>query len=281
MKRVMVLLFGGAILSGLAAWAAMAQANAPKVQLWRLDCGTVRVNNLNAFSDTRSYTGQKRDLAASCYLVRNGDQYMLWDTGLPTAMKGAATNATDAMSPTLSITIVEQLEKIGVKPEQIGLIGISHLHFDHIGQAASFPKAKLLIGQGDLDLLRNPPKGVDPAPLAGWLGEGGNVEGVAGDKNVFGDGSVIMVNLPGHTPGHHGLLVTLKNKGAVLLSGDVAHFTENLDSAGVPPFNTDRADSLASMDRFRKLATGAKATAIIQHEQRDVGKLPAFPAAAD
>jgi glyoxylase-like metal-dependent hydrolase (beta-lactamase superfamily II) len=118
-------------------------------KLWRLDCGTVHVNNLNAFSDTQAYTGQTRDLAASCYLIKDGDAYMLWDTGLPAAAKDAPNDPTKPTSGTLRRTVVEQLAEIGVKPEQIGLIGISHYHFDHIGQAANFPKAKLIIGKGD------------------------------------------------------------------------------------------------------------------------------------
>jgi glyoxylase-like metal-dependent hydrolase (beta-lactamase superfamily II) len=89
-----------------------------------------------------------------------------------------------------------------------------------------------------------------------------------------------MLNTPGHTPGHHSLLVRLKEKGAVLLAGDVVHFHENYDTSGVPIFNTDRADSIASIDRFKKIAVNLKATVIIQHDARDVGKLPAFPAAA-
>jgi N-acyl homoserine lactone hydrolase len=91
---------------------------------------------------------------------------------------------------------------------------------------------------------------------------------------------VIMLDLPGHTPGHHGLLVKLKTTGAVLLTGDVAHFHENYDSNGVPSFNVNRADSLASLDRFKKLAANLKATVIIQHDPRDIGKLPVFPAMA-
>ena len=91
---------------------------------------------------------------------------------------------------------------------------------------------------------------------------------------------VRVIPTPGHTPGHHSLLVRLKDKGNVLLSGDVVHFQENYDGNGVPTFNTDRADSLASIDRFRKIAANLKATVIIQHDARDVGKLPAFPAAA-
>ena len=112
-------------------------------RLWRLDCGTIHVNRLNAFSDSNAYPGQHRDLVASCYLIKDGDAYMLWDTGLPASVRGKPNDASQQESPTLRKTIVEQLAMIGVKPEQIGLIGISHDHYDHIGQAADFPKAKL------------------------------------------------------------------------------------------------------------------------------------------
>ena len=81
-----------------------------------------------------------------------------------------------------------------------------------------------------------------------------------------------MLNLPGHTPGHHGLLVRLAS-GPVMLSGDTYHFAEQVAHRGVPPFNTNRADSLASMDRFDRLARNLHARVIIQHEPADVAKL--------
>ena len=271
----MKLMLGVAAL--LMAGAAQAATVAGTVdKLWRLDCGAFHVSDLNEFSDTQSYTGQERDLVGSCYLIKDGDAYMLWDTGLPAEPEPEA-KAEDRT--VLGRTIVEQLAQLGIKPEQIGLIGISHHHPDHTGQAAAFPKAKLVIGAGDLALARNDPK--VGKPLAPWLVAGAKVEAVDGDKDLFGDGSVTMIDLRGHTPGHHGLLVRLPKTGAVLLSGDVAHFRENLDSDGVPTFNTDRADSLAAMDRFRKLATSLKAIAIIQHDPRDVAKLPAFPQGAE
>lgn len=248
-------------------------------KLWRLDCGSLHVADLNIFSDTLSYPGQARDLVVSCYLIKDGDAYMLWDTGLPASTRKGAGDAKKPGAGRLDRTIMEQLTELGVKPDQIGLIGVSHHHYDHIGQSADFPKAKLVIGTGDLEIARkNPDIGKAIAP---WLGEGAKVEAVQGDKDLFGDGSVVMLNLAGHTPGHHGLLVRLAKTGAVLLSGDVAHFRENLDSDGVPGFNTDRADSLAAMDRFRKLAASLKAVSIVQHDPRDIAKLPAFPQGAE
>ena len=254
-----------------------------KLSLTRLDCGSVRVTRLNAFSDTQAYPGQSRDLTVGCYLIRHGDQLMLWDVGLPGALKGAAFKADGDMSATVRKSVVEQLAELGIKPEDIDVVGISHLHFDHIGQLADFPAAKLHIGKGDWDLVSQsePPSYINPKPFARWISGGGAVEPVSGDKDVFGDGRVVMLDMPGHTPGHHALLLRLASVGPVLLSGDQAHFQENYDSNGVPEFNTDRAQTLASFDRFKALAKNLGATVIIQHESRDVAKLPPFPKAAE
>ncbi|WP_353204826.1 N-acyl homoserine lactonase family protein [Sphingomonas sp.] len=269
------------LFAALAATALMAQTAAPKatasVKLMRLDCGTVAANDLDQFSDTRAYVGQSKRLTASCYLIKHGDSYMLWDTGLPAAMKGKPIDPKAPMDATVTATLVEQLAQVGIKPEQISMIGISHYHFDHIGQAAAFPGATLLIGKGDFDALKAGEPGTSKLPLAPWIDGTAKSVPVSGDKDVFGDGSVTMLDLPGHTPGHHGLLVHLAGRGNVLLSGDVAHFRENYDSDGVPGFNTNRADSLAALGRFKGLAKNLKATVIIQHDPRDIAKLPAFP----
>lgn len=254
-----------------------------EVQLWRLDCGMVAANDLNAFSDTRAYTGQSKRLASSCYLIRHNSDYLLWDTGLPAAMKGKPLDAKQPMDATVTATIKEQLAQLKVDPAAIKYVGVSHYHFDHIGQLADFPGATLLLGKPDWQVVTTDPAsyGANPQPFEPWINGGGKVEPVASDKDVFGDGTVTMLRLPGHTPGHNGLLVRLKGKGPVLLTGDLAHFAENYASNGVPTFNVNRAETLASLDRFKKLADNLKATVIIQHEPADVGKLPTFPQAAE
>ena len=102
---------------------------------------------------------------------------------------------------------------------------------------------------------------------------------LSADQDVFGDGSVMALHLPGHTPDHLALLVKLAS-GPVLLTGDLYHATEARQKRGVPPFNTSRIETLASIDRFEKLAKETGAKVIIQHEPADIAKLPAFPAAA-
>jgi N-acyl homoserine lactone hydrolase len=272
MRRIITFLAMGAC-AGTLGTLCLAQPAAPEVSLTRLDCGTSAApSDVGRFSDTFSHNGLILQIVYSCYLIRHGDDYMLWDTG-------QSMNA-GAVAPKASI--VDQLAQLAVKPEQVRFVGISHYHADHTGQVASFPQATLLIGKGDWDVLTSPkpPSNANPAPFAPWIGGTGKVEPVPLDKDVFGDGTVIMLATPGHTPGHHSVLVKLRQMGNVLISGDLAHFHENYDSNGVPPFNTGRAETLASLDRFKKIAANMKATVIIQHDGRDVAKLPAFPAAA-
>jgi len=269
-------LIGAAFIATVAsALTALAQApsEAPEVTLTRLDCGSSPEEvSVARFSDTFAYPDLKLKLTYSCYLIKHGSDYMIWDAG--NAM------GSDPRAPKTSLP--DLLGQLKVSPEQVKFLGVSHYHGDHIGQAASFPKATLLIGKGDWDVLSGPPQlGVNPKLVEPWISGGSKVEPQSADrKDVFGDGTVIMLNTPGHTPGHHSLLVKLKETGNVLLTGDIAHFEENYASNGVPSFNTNRADTLASLDRFKKIAENLKAKVVIQHDPRDVPKLPAFPAAA-
>ena len=145
------------------------------------------------------------------------------------------------------VGIVERLAEVKVKPEQVKYVGISHFHGD----------------------------------FKDWMGASARkVETVTLDKDVWGDGTVMVIRTPGHTPGHTALLVRLKSGNNFLLSGDAVHFRENYESNGVPGFNYDRAQTVASIERMKKAAANLNATVIIQHDMRDIGKLPAFPAAA-
>ena len=183
--------------------AAQTPPPAAELTLARLDCGTPVLNLVARFNDTWAFTDNRVMFTFSCYLIKRGDEYMLWDTG----------HALTAGAPAPKVSIVDQLAQINVKPEQIKFVGISHYHADH-------------------------------------------------------------------TPGHRSLLVQLKGMGPVLISGDLTHFQENYANNGVPTFNFHRGDTLASLDRFKTTAANLKATVIIQHDARDVGKLPAWPASA-
>ena len=253
----------------------------PDMEMWRLDCGSFELSDTAPFSDAHLYDGQKRTLTDSCYVIRHGDQYLLWDTGLPSALKGQTVTQW-VFTTTVTKTIKEQLTEIGIDPSQITYVGISHYHDDHIGQAAEFPNATLVIGSLDADAVTSGEMEQTRAQLAPWLAEGatGKVLRRRADLDLFEDGSVLITSTPGHTPGHASLLVRLPKTGDVLLTGDLYHFEEQIANRGVPAFNTDRADTLASFERFNATAKALDAKVVIQHDPRHISRLPIFPESA-
>jgi N-acyl homoserine lactone hydrolase len=266
MKKNLVLL--ASVFTVFSAWA---QAPA-EVTLTRLDCGN-GFNDQRRFSDSFAYSNPSVPFTFSCYVIKHGSDYMVWDTGYLPGSTPSATNK----------PIAELLAQINVKPDQVKFVGISHFHADHSGQLAPFANATLLIGKGDWDGINaNPPMaGANVAGFKEWMGATTRkVKPLTADEDVFGDGSVLIFRTPGHTPGHTAVLVRLKEKGPVVLLGDAAHFHENYESNGVPGFNFDRAQTIASLERIKAIERNLKATVIIQHDPRDIGKLPAFPNAA-
>lgn len=250
---------------------AAAQMAAPEVTLTRLECGN-GTNDPRRFSDTFAYTETSKPFTFSCYVIRHGANVMVWDTGF---LPGSTPNANNR-------PLAELLAQIKVAPEDVTFVGVSHFHADHTGQLAPLKNATLLIGKGDWDGINATPPmtGANVKGFAEWIAEKRKVETLSGDKDVFGDGTVMMLRAPGHTPGHSILLVRLKEMGPVILSGDAVHFHENYDNEGVPGFNHDRSQTIASIQRIKQMAKNLKATLIIQHDPRDIGKLPTFPAVA-
>jgi glyoxylase-like metal-dependent hydrolase (beta-lactamase superfamily II) len=113
------------------------------------------------------------------------------------------------------------------------------------------------------------------------LGAPKNLQLIDGDTDIFGDGSVTLVSTPGHTPGHQSLLVHLKNSGFIILSGDVVHLEESFDQNIVPSLNTNKQESLASMERIRRIIAMYKATLFINHDKKQEDKLRLLPAFYD
>lgn len=245
------------------------------LSLTRLDCGHAEFKDMNGFFSDRPgvYPPGPGKVTDSCYLIRHADHQMVWDTGFPASAKDKPM-VQDGMVAGIDRTLSEQLAELGIKPEDVDVLGISHMHGDHVGQAAQFTKAKLIVGKGDFEQSA----GKDD-PFGNWRGQGKPVELLTADKDIFGDGSVVALHLPGHTPDHLALLVNLKS-GPVLLTGDLYHSTIAREKRAVPGFNTSKEQTLQSMDKFEALAKKTGAKVVIQHEPNDIGKLPAFPEAA-
>src|SRR3954464_7121746 len=148
-----------AAVGALSAGAALAQT--PEVTLARLDCGS-GFNDQRRFSDTFAYSDPKVPFTFSCYVIKHGTDYMVWDTGYLPGSTPSATNK----------PITEVLAQMQVKPEQVKYVGISHFHADHTGQLAPFANATLLIGKGDWDGINGQPPmgGANVAGFKEWMG---------------------------------------------------------------------------------------------------------------
>jgi glyoxylase-like metal-dependent hydrolase (beta-lactamase superfamily II) len=248
-----------ALLALLAALPAAAENGVKR--LYILDCG----ENLGADQARWSpgvNVGQPIELSDNCYLIRHEKGLLLWDTGIPdsvAALPDGMPTAGGAIVQRRTKTLEAQLAEIAVKPGDIDFVAISHTHGDHVGNVDLFPEATVLMQEAEVSWAFAGGK----APFA----PRDNIEKLNGDRDVFGDGSVVILSTPGHTPGHQSLLVTLPRTGAVLLTGDAVHFRDNWEHKRVPTMNTDRDQTLASMARLEKTAAEKKAQLWINHDK--------------
>lgn len=170
-----------------------------------------------------------------------------------------------------------QLAELGLKPDDVRYVALSHLHQDHAGNVGLFPNSTFLIATSELAWARGKPTpfGVDSTAIASLAHS--RVEASDDDRDVFGDGSVRIMKVPGHTPGSRMLMVKLARSGSVLLTGDLFHTRENYERFLVPSPNVSRADTLASFDRFRRIVANTRARVVIHHSPEDFASMPAFP----
>lgn len=274
----------GAALLALGAAGAGAQTSAdkpadpPSIRLYTLDCGLTEFKDADVFSDTGEYEGKYLALPTPCYLIRHGKDWLLWDTGLSDKLV-AEPQGKEIFGGRFSVrkTLAAQLRALGLKPDDIRYVGLSHLHFDHTGNLGLFPRSTFLVAAEELAAARakKPPFGVDPASIAPLARA--RVQTFEMDHDVFGDGSVKMLKTPGHTDGHRSLMVKLPKSGPLLITGDLYHTRQNYEKSLVPRIN-QRADTLASMDRFARIRAATGARVVIQHAPEDFAAMPAFPA---
>jgi N-acyl homoserine lactone hydrolase len=187
------------------------------------------------------------------------------------AMPDGMVVANGAITYRRAKTLAAQLAEIGVKPADVTYVAVSHTHGDHVGNIALFPSSTILIQGAEYDWAMTLP--AKPAFAATQT-----IEKLAGDRDVFGDGSVVILTTPGHTPGHQSLVVQLSKTGAVVLSGDAVHFRDNWENRRVPAMNVNRDQTLASLQRIATVLEERKAQLWINHDKAQSAQLRYAPA---
>jgi len=253
-------------------------------KLYRLDCGHSLANDESVWTPGKN-VGRNIEFSSTCWLIKHGREWLLWDTGVPEATlndpRGWST-LPKLIIYHLDKSLTDQLAAIGLKPADIGRVAISHTHGDHIGNMGLFPQSTVVMQRAEYSWIHSPNGPNDNvnqlmALARKLLGTPKNLQLIDGHTDVFGDGSVTLVSTPGHTPGHQSLLVHLKNSGFIVLSGDVVHLKENFENNIVPSLNTNKAESIASMDKVRQLMATYKATLFINHDKSQTDGLKLLP----
>ena len=280
-----------------------AQSTASGVEkLYILDCGIGHANDESKRWTPGSNVGKAVDISVSCYLIHQAQGYFLWDTGISdrvAAMPDGWLPTNDAANDihwTRAKTLMAQLKEIGVSPSDIKYIGISHTHPDHIGNAELFPHTPILIQKAEYDYYFGPAKPggatlpaealtVPPGDPTPRFSKDHPVTLIQEDLDVFGDGSVMIVATPGHTPGHDSCLVHLPKTGWIVLSGDAVHLRTNWDNRRIPYFSTmpmeQKFQTLLSMQRIADLMSFYHAQLWILHDIEQSKKQKHSPAYYD
>ena len=236
----------------------------PEVKLFQLVGGSILVNKLEVFSQDTTYTGQTKQFTDAYYVISHPKGNLMWDAGLPEnlVLPEAVTPGDGTFTVQRPDSLANQLKSIGFKIEDFKYFAMSHSHFDHTGHANYMKDATWLIQENEYNSVAGDSLAKKNPAIAALK----NVQKLNGDYDVFGDGTVVIKYMPGHTIGHQVLYIETSGvEKPILLTGDLYHFEENRANKGVPSFNYNVEQTLASMQKFEAFAKEKNAEVIIQH----------------
>jgi len=198
------------------------------------------------------------ELSVPCALIRHARGNVLFDTGChPTVFEQAEARwggLARLMTPSMPAgeNVVNELSGLGLSCDDIDLVVCSHLHPDHCGCNSFFKRATFIIHRNEVEAARAPGAQAQGYLAAEWEQEA-PLDMIDGERDVFGDGRMVLLPLPGHTPGTTGALVALDRSGTFFLASDTVSLRTTLDT-GVAPKNTWNAEALLrSLAEIRRI----------------------------
>jgi N-acyl homoserine lactone hydrolase len=264
-----------------AAQAAPAAPASPGIKLYVFDLGRLHSANPQPLLD-RGVT--VTDMSVVAYLIVHPRGTLVWDTGtIPDEL--VKPEGTTVARATVNKTLTGQLAQIGYKPADITYLALSHYHYDHSANANLFAGSTWLVQRPERAAMfpdTPPADPLDPSVTDKFakLKDSRTIT-LDGDHDVFGDGSVVILSTPGHTPGHQSLFVKLAKSGPLVLSGDLYHYPAERTLKDFLPFagRGNDAQEAASKAKVEKVLADKGATLWIQHDimaDAKIKKSPAF-----
>jgi len=216
-------------------------------------------------------------LSIASYLIAHPRGVLLWDAG---AIADAERISPDAAveqrvvradgNPrfvTLGPPLANQLAASGFRPADVTHLALSHYHWDHTADANTFAHALWLVTETEREKMfsAEPPGGTRPGTYEAL--EGASVLILDEEEHdVFGDGTVVIRQAPGHTEGHLVLYVKLARTGGIVLSGDLYHYPQERTLNRLPTFDVSEAQTAASREDVEELISSTGAELWIQHD---------------
>jgi N-acyl homoserine lactone hydrolase len=152
-------------------------------------------------------TGVPRVEPVLGYLVRHGERWFLFDTGI-----GGGHADLDAHYRPLRRALPSALGALGVAPEDVGWVANCHLHFDHSGGNPLFTSRPIFVQENELATARDR----DDYTLPELVAESIAYEAVNGEVELFP--GVLLIPTPGHVAGHQSLVIRCSD-GTVICAG--------------------------------------------------------------
>jgi N-acyl homoserine lactone hydrolase len=231
-------------------------ASFPTIDVTFLRCGSVTIPESLAVRGGSVFA--PRVIAYSAVLVRHPRATFLYDTGLCADVNQFLMDQTLFFRKTLGSFTLEQpvgrhLERLGMTPGDLDFILLSHLHWDHVSGIPDLPNVPLRINRVEYDAAKQGlfakqnglvPRLMGKNPMQLFDCAGPAYEGFRSSLDLFGDGSIIVVPLPGHTAGQVGMFINRANGSRLFLLGDAVWVSENyLRPATMHPFFWSRVTS--------------------------------------
>lgn len=210
------------------------------------------------------------DLPVNCYLLRHPEGNVLFDTGChPSTTTDAAGRWGSIAKAIVPISkpeenLIDQLALVGLQPNDIDVVVNSHFHSDHCGCNEFFKKATVICHAKELEAASEL-----GAEKMGYLAVDWRhslpTETITEQRDLFNDGRIVLLPMPGHTPGMTTALVGLDRSGSFLLASDAVALRANLD-LDINPRNTWSPEhSSQSMSEIRKIEN-AGVTVLFGHD---------------
>lgn len=238
--------------------------------------------------DPALFNFRREELAAAdfvniAYLIVHPRGTLMFDSGaVPDSHFGADGGPVVEGVVTATKPILPQLAALGYEPDEIDYFVLSHYHSDHTGNANAFANATWIVQKAERDyMFGDDPQGIiEPTTYSALRNAETKVLNDE-DFDVFGDGTVMILSAPGHTPGHQVLAVKLANRGTVVLAGDLYHYPEERTTGRIPTFEFDAERSKASRTRIEQWLEDNDATLWIEHDVATHAALPRPPQYVD